>query len=113
VDLRTIPLYFFLGGTVVALVTYFGSTARGLIAAFIAFFPSISLITFTTIYLKGGIPAAADYARSMLVLTPAWLLYVLAVLFLLPRWGLFPSLLAGVLTYVAAAFVTIRLQGMI
>lgn len=49
----------------------------------------------------------------MLVLIPAWLLYVLAVLFLLPRWGLFPSLLAGVLTYVAAAFITIRLQGMI
>ena len=112
-DLRTVPLYFILGGTVVVLVTYFGSTARGLIAASIAFFPSISLITFATIYLKGGVRGAADYARSMLVLTPAWLLYVLAVLFLLPRWGLFPSLLVGVLIYVVAAFLTVRLQGMI
>ena len=111
-DLRALPLYFLLGGTVVAVVTYLGSTSRGLVAAFIAFFPSISIITITTIYLKGGTTSASDYARSMLILTPAWLLYVVAVLFLLPRWGLFPTLLTGVLLYVAAAFLTIRLQGM-
>lgn len=32
-----------------------GNTARGLIAAFIAVFPSITVITFTTIYLAGGV----------------------------------------------------------
>jgi len=111
VDPKSLTVYFVLGGATVALATYFGSTARGLLAAFVAFFPSITILTFSTIYFKGGASAATDYGRSMILLTPAWLAYVAVVLYLLPRLGLFPSLLIGVLVYVGGALTTARLFG--
>jgi hypothetical protein len=45
----------------------------------------------------------------MLILLPAWLFYVIGVIFLLPRLGLVGALLVGVAAYLAAAFVTMRL----
>jgi hypothetical protein len=58
-DLKLVPLYFFVGGTTVTLVTYFGSQAnKGALAAFIAFFPALTVITLCTIYWHGGSESA-------------------------------------------------------
>lgn len=92
-----------------ALTTYFGSQAKGLIAAFIAFLPSVTILTISTIYLHGGEQATESYLRSMIVLTPSWVLYVLATLFLLPRFGLIAALAIGVAVYLAASFLTIKI----
>lgn len=92
-----------------ALVTYFGSQGKGLLAVFIAFFPSITVLTFCTIYLNGGVKAATTYAKSMIIMTPAWLAYVTVVMLLLPRIGLVPSLLLGILGYLIGSFLTTRL----
>ena len=108
-DVRWLSLYFFLGGTIVALVTYFGSQGKGLLAAFIAFFPSITIVTLFSIYFASGVGATVSYFKSMLILLPAWLIYAVAMIFLLPRWGLVPSVLVGIVIYVAAALITIRL----
>lgn len=108
-DPKLLVAYFVIGGLVVSVVTYFGSQGRSELAVFIAFLPSTTLITLCTIYLAGGTGAAVSYAKSMLVLLPAWVLYVVGVIFLLPRLGLVVSLLVSVAAYLAAAFVTMRL----
>ncbi len=108
-DPKLLVAYFVIGGLVVSVVTYFGSQGKSELAVFIAFLPSTTLITLCTIYLAGGTGAAVSYAKSMLVLLPAWVLYVVGVIFLLPRLGLVVSLLVSVAAYLVAAFVTMRL----
>jgi len=109
VDPKLLVAYFVIGGLVVSVVTYFGSQGKSELAVFIAFLPSTTLITLCTIYLAGGTGAAVSYAKSMLVLLPAWVFYVVGVIFLLPRLGLVVSLLVSVAAYLAAAFITMRL----
>ena len=107
-DSRLLALYFVLGGTIVTLVTYFGGQGKGLLAAFIALFPSITIVTLITIYFSGGVGATVSYFKGLLFLLPAWILYVVAMIFILPRWGIVPSVLIGVSLYVSVAFVTMR-----
>jgi uncharacterized membrane protein (GlpM family) len=109
VDLKLLIAYFIIGGLIVSVVTYFGSQGKSDLAVFIAFFPGTSLITVVTIYLAGGTGATTSYARSMMVLLPAWVLYVLGILFLLPRLGLVLSLVISVAAYAGAALLTMRL----
>jgi len=108
-DYRLIPLYFFVGGTVVTLVTYFGSQAKGVIAAFVALFPGITVITLCTVYLNGGTENAVTYAKGLLFMIPAWLIYIGIVIYLLPRLGLVPPLVIGILLYSVAGFLTMKL----
>jgi hypothetical protein len=108
-DIKWLALYFFLGGTIVALVTYFGSQGKGLLSAFVAFFPSITIVTLLSIYFTSGVGATVSYFKGMLFLIPAWILYAVAMIFILPRWGLVPSILISIGLYVGAALITIRL----
>src|SRR4030043_1878632 len=106
-DVKWLALYFFLGGTIVALVTYFGSQGKGLLSAFIAFFPSVTIVTLLSIYFTSGVNATVSYFKGMLFLIPAWILYALAMIFILPRWGLVPTVIIGVVIYVGVALLTI------
>ena len=108
-DIKALAAYFVIGGLIVAAITYFGSQAKSELAAFIAFLPSISVITLCTIYFASGTGAAVSYARSMLILLPPWLLYAIGVIFLLPRIGLAGSLLVSVAAYLAVAIVIMKL----
>jgi len=108
-DIKMLPIYFVLGGAIVSAVTYFGGQAKSLLAAFIAFIPSISVITLCTIYFASGTAAAVSYAKSMLILLPPWLLYVVGVIFLLPRIGLAGSLMVSIAAYFVASFLIMRL----
>ncbi len=109
VDAKMLAAYFVLGGTIVTLVTYFGSQGKGLLAAFVALFPSITVVTLFTIYMSSGVSETTSYFRSMLLLLPAWLLYVIPVILLLPRLGPVPSVLIGMSLYVTVALITMRL----
>jgi len=102
-DMKMLLVYFLIGGAVVSAVTYFGSQAKGLLAAFIAFLPIISVITLCTTYFGGGLGAAVSYAKGMLILVPSWVLYVVSVIFLLPRIGLEGSIIVGVAAYLVTA----------
>ena len=108
-DIKMLAAYFVIGGVIVSAVTYFGSQAKSELAAFIAFLPSISVITLCTIYFASGTGAAVSYARSMLILLPPWLLYVIGVILFLPRIGLAGSLLVSIAAYLALALVIIKL----
>ena len=91
-DPRFLALYFVLGGLVVTLTTYFGNHSQGFLA----------------IYFHGGSTAVTSYLKDLLLLIPTWLLYIAAVLLLMPRLGVFFSLGAGVSLYVIASFVIIK-----
>ncbi len=108
-DIKMLPVYFVIGGVVVSAATYFGSQAKSLLAAFISFLPTISVVTICSIYFASGIQATVSYARGMLMLLPPWVLYIIAVIFLLPRVGLAGSLIVGVAIYLGIAFLIMRL----
>jgi len=108
-DGKFIPIYFLLGGTAVSLASYFGSHSKGLLAAFISFFPAATVFTVSAIYATAGSRAASQYARSMLFLLPAWVLYALSLFWFIPRLGLTLSLLIGIPLYVGGALLTIKL----
>jgi hypothetical protein len=108
-DIKMLPVYFVIGGAVVSAATYFGSQAKSLLAAFIAFLPAISIVIICSIYFASGTQAAVSYARSMLILLPPWVLYVVAVILLLPRIGLAGSLIVGVAIYSGLSFLIMRL----
>ena len=107
-DAKLLSLYFVLGGAIVTLISYFGTQGKGMLAAFIAFFPTISIVTLLIIYFKSGVGASVSYFKGMLFLIPAWVLYALAMMFILPRWGIVPSVIVGIALYVGVALLTIR-----
>jgi len=108
-SIKLLSLYFLLGGTVVALVTYFGSQGKGLFAAFIGSLPTVTVITLCIIYLNAGVDASTSYFKGLLIMLPAWLLYVIAVIFLLPRLGLVPSLVIAVAIYLSSSVLIMKL----
>ncbi len=108
-SLKMLLLYFVVGGVIVSAITYLGSLGRSQWAAFLAFLPSISVITLISIYLGGGAPSAVAYAKHMLFLLPSWVLYVVAVILLLPRIGLAASLVVSVALYMVTAYLVVRL----
>ncbi len=101
-----LALYFVVGGVVVSAVTYFGSAGRGLLSAFVATLPHISLLTFILIYLNSGEAPTLAYARGLLIFAPAWLAYVTAFMLLLPRAGFWPALGGSVTLFFTAIALT-------
>lgn len=106
---KLVLIYFVLGGITVSAITYFGSQGKSQVAAFVAFLPSTSLITLCTIYLSSGAQPAVSYAKSMLILLPPWVLYVAAIIFLLPRIGLPLTIGISVAVYLVFALLIMKL----
>ncbi|MDI6806706.1 MAG: DUF3147 domain-containing protein [Candidatus Aenigmarchaeota archaeon] len=105
-------LYFLVGGIVIALVTYFATQAKGLLAAFIANLPTITLITFLTIYFSSGSTMVLSYAKGLIIMLLPWLSYILSVIFLTPRLGFLPSLTLGFLLYLLIAYLILTKGGL-
>jgi len=103
-------LYFIIGGVVVSTVAYFGSQGKGLLAAFIALFPAATVLTFLMIYLETGASATISYAKGLLILTPAWILYLLALIFTMPKLGFYKALILGITLYVIVSLITASLM---
>ena len=92
-------LYFALGGTVVTIVTYVGSSGRGLLSALIATFPAITLLTVIFMYLEAGSQPTTDYVRGLLIFAPAWFAYLISLLILIPRFGLWSSVASALAVF--------------
>ncbi len=104
--LMKLTLYFLIGGLVVSLVTYLGLAGRGLLSAFVATFPHISLVTFILIYFNGGVEYTISYAKGLLLFAPSWLAYVAAFMVLLPRTGFWTALSGSLGIFFLGIFVT-------
>ncbi len=102
--------YFVTGGVVVSSVTYLAGHARGLWAAFLANMPTITALTFITIYMESGPKAVVPYASGLVIMLVPWFSYIFSVILLTPRIGFVPSLIIGIVLYflVALAIFAIR-----
>lgn len=96
-ELLKYGMYFLLGGSLVSLSTYAGAQGRGFLAAFISTFPAITGVTIILIYLNGGSEPAHIYAKHLLWLVPAWIVYVGFLILGINRLGFWPTI-AGSLT---------------
>ena len=85
-----------------------GGTGRGLLSAFVATFPAITLVTMILIHQEKGLTASYSYAKGLVFFFPAWFAYLMFVVIVLPRWGLWKAL-AGALLLFMALVVLIRL----
>lgn len=108
--MREFIAHFLVGGLVVAVATLYGSRGHGFWAAFVAMFPSMTVLTFLLVYRSGGNAAVIAYAKSFLCLVPPWLLYILSVALLCDRIGIWRALAVGVALYVSSAALLVRLR---
>lgn len=100
--------YFFIGGIVVSLVSYFASHSKGLMAAFFANLPVITFVTFIIIYLESGEKNVILYAKSLLIMLFPWLAYIFSIIILGPKMGIIPSLVLGLAIYFVLSFFIIK-----
>jgi uncharacterized membrane protein (GlpM family) len=96
--------YFLTGGIVVSVVTFFASHAKGLLAAFLANLPVVTMITFLTIYFESGQKAVVSYAEGLIIMLFPWLAYIFSVVFLTRRTGFLPALIIGISLYLVCAY---------
>ena len=101
-------LYFVLGGVMVSLSTYLGTQGRGFLAAFVSTFPAITGVTIVLIYLNSGHEHAYIYAKHLLWLLPAWVVYVCVLILTIHRLGFWPAM-AGALTLYMAVVAVLKL----
>ncbi len=92
-----------------AITSYFGSKNQGFLAAFIAFFPLATVVTFVNIYLVSNVKMVSSYAKNLLIFTPVWLVYILAIWYFSPKIGFYWSLVLGILLYIILSFILFKL----
>ncbi len=103
-------IYFLVGGTIVSVVTYLASHAKGLLAAFVANLPVITLITFLIIYFESGQKSVISYAQGLIIMLFPWLAYIFSIIFLTNRIGFISSLVIGVSLYFLTAFFILSIK---
>ncbi len=108
-DLKIVILTFLIGGASVSAAAYFGSQSKSIIAALISQLPLISAVTLLSIYLSAGIQPSESYARSILLLAPALVVYFVALFLLLPHIGIIWSLVVGFTVFLSVSFITAKL----
>lgn len=92
-------LYFLLGGSIVSFSTYLGSQGKSFLAAMASTFPAITGVTFILLYANGGGTITVAYAKSLLWFVPPWILYVLAMIMGIPRFGFWPAMVGSLVLY--------------
>jgi uncharacterized membrane protein (GlpM family) len=97
-------IYFLIGGAVTVLTTYYASTGRGTLSAFIATLPLLTALSFILIDAEGGRDSVQDYARGLLLFTPPWVSYVIVVMYGAERFGIFKSVGLGIAVYVLLSY---------
>ncbi len=100
-------LYFIAGGTIVSLVTYLASHAKGLLAAFFANLPAITIITFLMIYFESGQKEVISYAKGLIIMLFPWLVYIFSVILFSSKFGFIQSLIIGLSLYLSIALLII------
>ena len=104
-------LYFLFGGIITSGVVYLANESKGLLAAFVGTLPLITISTFILIYLQSGQGAVAAYAKGLIVMIFPWMIFILSVIFLLPRVPFVYALLAGLCLQLITALLIVSAQG--
>lgn len=65
--------------------------------------PQVTVITFYFIYKTSGIKDVLSYCKGMLYIIPFWILYVVSIIWLMPKIGFWGALFIGIGVYIAGA----------
>ena len=93
-------LYFLIGGTIVALVAYLVNQGNQLLAVLVGNIPVLFLLNVILAYRAGGSMSSIAYARGALISLPFFIIFVVIVLFILPRINTPAAILPAMLVYV-------------
>ncbi len=104
-------LYFLFGGIITSGVTYLAHQSKGLLAAFVGTLPLITISTFVLIYFHSGQGAVLAYAKGLIIMIFPWMVFILSVIFFMPRMAFIYALLAAFCLQLAAAFLIFALSG--
>jgi uncharacterized membrane protein (GlpM family) len=106
-------LEFLIGGSVVTLISYFGSKGSGDLAAFITMFPSISTLGFYFVYRNGGNEAVMKFVQGFFLVVPSWILYIVLMYILCSRLSVIYSLVISVSSYMISSFFLSKIKRII
>ena len=104
-------LYFLFGGIITSGVTYLAHQSRGMLAAFVGTLPLITISTFVLVYLQSGQGAVVAYAKGLIVMIFPWMVFILSVIFLIPRITFIYALVAGLCLQLTSAFLIFAAAG--
>jgi len=104
-------LYFLFGGIITSGVTYLAHQSRGMLAAFVGTLPLITISTFVLVYLQSGQGAVVAYAKGLIVMIFPWMVFILSVIFLIPRITFIYALAAGLCLQLTSAFLIFAAAG--
>ena len=67
-------------------------------------FPAITGATFILLYVNGGSDAIVAYAEKLFWFVPPWIIYVLAMIFIVPRLGFWPAMTLSLVLYMSCVW---------
>ncbi|MFH1378702.1 MAG: hypothetical protein ABII23_00355 [bacterium] len=100
---KSLLIYFFVGGFLMASIMYFGSQGKGYWAAVLSVMPLWTFFPLYTLYYHSGIESVLGYAQGLILITVSWLLYISCIIWFVPYWGLIISTLVGFSAYIVCA----------
>lgn len=104
-------IYFVLGGATITTIAYLSSVGRTLFASFVAMVPVLTLVSFVLVYIEGGLVAAQQFARGLLIFLPGWVAYVAFIWLAALRLGFWGALAGGLVLFFALNLAAIWLSG--
>jgi len=99
-------IYFIAGGTLAALVAYFAGRGNPVLAALVGSIPVMFLLNIYLVYRAGGVSSSLAYSKGVLLLVPAFILFVIVTMWLLPGLGMPKALLPGMTVYPVLALIS-------
>ena len=99
-------IYFIAGGTLAALVAYFAGRGNPFLTALVGSIPLMFLLNINLVYRATGISSSLAYSKGVLSLVPAFVIFVIVTMWLLPRLGMPKALLPGMAVYPVLALIS-------
>jgi uncharacterized membrane protein (GlpM family) len=99
-------IYFVAGGTLAALVAYLAGRGNPFLTAVVGSIPIMFLLNVYLVYRAGGLSSSLAYSKGVLLLLPAFILFVIVTMWLLPRLGMPKALLPGIIVYPVLALIS-------
>jgi len=98
-------IYFIAGGALAALVAYFAGRGNPLLTALVGSIPVMFLLNVYLVYRATGVSSSLAYSKGVLLLVPAFVIFVIVTMWLLPRLGIPKALLPGLTVYPVLALI--------
>jgi len=99
-------IYFIAGGALAALVAYFAGRGNPSLTALVGSIPVMFLLNVYLVYRATGVSSSLAYSKGVLLMVPAFVIFVMVTMWLLPRLGMPKALLPGLTVYPVLALIS-------